>query len=109
MHDQIDNLEKEIDSSLGILCTIHLDPIETNNETVNRLKSFAMDVIAKIDSDITIHDFRAVIGNTHTNIIFDIVLPFESKYTKDEIVSLISRKIQENDSKIFCVITVDRG
>ncbi len=109
LHDQIDNLEKEIDTSLGILCTIHLDPIETNNETVNMLKIFAEETVKEIEPNITLHDFRAVIGNTHTNIIFDIVLPFESKYSKEEITALICEKIQEKDSKIFCVITVDRG
>ncbi len=109
LHDAIDNVEKEISTSLGILCTVHLDPIVTNDETVNALHEIAKAVCQRIDEDITIHDFRAVVGNTHTNIIFDIVLPFESKLLPKVVTNLICEGVSEIRPDVFCVITVDRG
>ena len=109
LHDTIDNIERRIYNELSIQCTIHMDPIALNDENVNALKSMAKEVVEKIDDRITLHDFRAVIGTTHTNIIFDIVLPFESKYKENEIVSLIQERISEIRNDVFCVITVDRG
>lgn len=109
MHDVIDNVEKDIHQRLGILCTIHMDPLVTNDEKLNELKKLVNDVIAKIDTTITVHDFRAVVGNTHTNLIFDVVLPFESKYTENDIKALISAEVSNVRHDCFCVITVDRG
>ena len=109
LHDVIDNVEIQIGAELGIACTIHMDPIALNDEIVNELKSFASDVIKEIDERISIHDFRAVIGETHTNIIFDIVLPFESEFTPRKIKELICENIKSQRSYVNCVITVDRG
>ena len=69
-----------------------MDPIVTDDQTVTELKNFLSDVIEEdFSGEFTFHDFRVVVGTTHTNLIFDILLPFESK---------------EN---CYCVITVDRG
>ena len=108
LHDRIDNLEKRIESEMNILCTIHLDPIVTDDEAVNELKAFATEVVSDIDASIHLHDFRAVIGETHTNLIFDIEVPFEIKLAPEEIKNLISLKIKEKRPDCFCVITVDR-
>lgn len=109
LHDTIDNIEKRISNELGIQCTIHLDPIVVNDETINALKKIAIEGVMRVDEKITIHDFRAVIGNTHTNLIFDIVLPFESNLKPSEAKKHIEAAIQEIKSDTFCVITVDRG
>ena len=109
LHDTIDLIEKNIHEELNILCTIHMDPIVTNDETVTELRSFVQQTVSEIDETLTIHDFRTVIGKTHTNLIFDVVLPFESKYQSDEIVELVSCRIMEKRPNHFCVITVDRG
>ena len=109
LHDTIDNVEKRICAELKIQCTIHLDPIVVNDETVNALKDIALEGIKRVDASISMHDFRAVIGTTHTNLIFDIVLPFESKIPSSEVADLIEQSIQEKRDDIFCVITVDRG
>jgi hypothetical protein len=105
----IDNVEIQIGSELGIACTIHMDPIALNDAAVNELKELAVSVIKSIDEKLTLHDFRAVIGDTHTNIIFDIVLPFESEFSPKSIKELISQKIKEERNNVNCVITVDRG
>lgn len=109
LHDAIDNVEKEISTTLGILCTIHLDPIVTNDETLNELKKIAETACKEIDEAITVHDFRAVIGTTHTNLIFDIVLPYESKLSPAAVMALVEEKVSLAKKNTFCVITVDRG
>lgn len=109
LHDVIDNLEREIHEKLGILCTIHMDPIAVGDERVSALLRLAKECTAKVDPRITIHDFRAVIGTTHTNLIFDIVLPFESRYTPDEVCEAIGKKVAEEHPDYYCIITVDRG
>ncbi len=109
LHDMIDNAERRIKDELGILCTIHLDPIVTDDKSVNELKSFLEEVMKENDFNYSLHDFRTVIGETHTNLIFDIVIPFDCKYTESEIKDLISQKVLEKRDNCFCVITVDRG
>ncbi len=109
LHDTIDNIEKHIKKELDIPCTIHMDPIVTNDDIANELKSFAHDTVMAIDKNLSIHDFRAVVGNTHTNLIFDIVLPFESKLKEKELVELVCDTVLEKRPNHYCVITVDRG
>jgi len=109
LHDTIDNIERRIFNELSIQCTIHMDPVAANDERVNELKTIATSAVKKIDEKITLHDFRAVIGSTHTNVIFDIVLPFESKISESAIKDMIQANISDIRKDIFCVITVDRG
>ena len=108
-HDIIDNCEKEISRKLGILCTIHLDPITTDDETLLMYKSTLCETLREIELDYPIHDFRVVVGNTHTNLIFDIVVPFEIKLSEKEIENKISEALSKKDETLFAVITVDRG
>jgi len=110
LHDMIDNVEKRIQSELNMLCTIHMDPIVTDDDTITELKQFVCNVISEeISENISIHDFRVVVGNTHTNMIFDIVLSFESKYSPQEITKKISDSVLKYRENCYCVITVDRG
>ena len=109
LHDMIDNCEKEITTKLGILCTIHLDPIVTDDAEVIKYKQIVHEALSEIKLDYPIHDFRVVAGKTHTNLIFDIVLPFEVKLSEAEIMETISAAIKKRDEKLFCVITIDRG
>ena len=109
LHDAIDNIEKEINEDLRILCTIHMDPIVTNDETVNELRSFTQDTVKEVCPEATIHDFRTVIGQTHTNLIFDLVLPFDVKEKPESVVEIVKSAIREKRNECFCVITVDRA
>lgn len=108
IHDAIDNLEKRIIDELGILCTIHMDPIVTDNEIINELREFAISTVKSLYPDVGLHDFRAVIGATHTNLIFDIEVPFEYKNDTRELVKSISDEITKKRSNCFAVITLDR-
>lgn len=108
IHDEVDNLERELSEKLGCLAVIHMDPIQTDNENVQRLKSLSEQVCREIYPDMKLHDFRIVEGNTHTNLIFDVVVPHSIKMTDSQIKSEIDRKIKEFDNKLFTVVTVDK-
>ena len=109
LHDTIDNLERRIKEELGISCTIHMDPIVTDDGTVAELRRMLDEVLAELGMTVNVHDFRTVVGNTHTNLIFDIVLPFEYPLTENEVVVSISDAVHERRENCYCVITVDRG
>lgn len=107
-HDTIDNIEQEVKKRFGIELVIHMDPIETNNEKVSLLKGRMQTVISSIDSELTIHDFRIVDGPSHTNLVFDVVVPHSFEISDDKLRQLINDKINENDNRYRCVITVDK-
>ena len=109
LHDMIDNLERRINEELVIMCTIHMDPIVTDDENVNRLKAFLLETMKEADIDLPIHDFRTVIGNTHTNMIFDVVLPFDHPLSEEQVKEKISAAVHKKHNNYYCVITVDRG
>ena len=107
-HDMIDNIEKALNQKLNIQATIHMDPIVTNDEEVSSMFTVTRSLIKEIDERLDIHDFRFVRGNTHTNLIFDISVPFDLKYTDGQIRDLVQFKISEYNPVFMCVITIDR-
>jgi cation diffusion facilitator family transporter len=107
-HDVIDNIEKQIASELSVLCTIHMDPIVTDDERVSALRHEVLLKLREIDERINIHDFRFVEGDTHVNLIFDIVVPFELKLSTAEILKEAQNKVFEISENYFCVACVDR-
>lgn len=109
LHDMIDNVERRISTELSIACTIHMDPIVTDDENINELKTFLFETMKEAGIDLSIHDFRVVIGTTHTNMIFDVVLPFDSKMTEIEVKEKICKAVSSRRNNCHCVITVDRG
>lgn len=108
IHDTIDNIEHDIMRETGCLATIHMDPVDVRDELTNQMKAKVGEIIAEIDSKITFHDFRMVSGPTHTNVIFDIVVPYNYKYSDEKIVEIIAEKIHESDERFFAVIDVDK-
>lgn len=107
-HDIIDTVEKRLYNELGIQATIHMDPIVTDDEQVNALRERVKAALKEIDERIGMHDFRFVAGQTHSNLIFDVTVPFEIKESDEKIKELISSKISELDPSYFTVLTVDR-
>ena len=107
-HDLIDNIEKQLFAEYNITCTIHMDPIVTNDEHINALKTAVQGAVVEIGEAFRIHDFRCVAGPTHTNLIFDIEIPFEEKRSNKEILSLVEAKIKDIDKTYFAVIDIDR-
>ena len=108
LHDAIDNVERNIQEQLGIMCTIHMDPIITDDAVVDSLRQFVRGVIDELNPNIGFHDFRVVVGETHTNLIFDIVVPFEITNV-DEIKDKIAAIIHSKRNEYYSVITVDRA
>ncbi|MBR4296336.1 MAG: cation transporter [Clostridia bacterium] len=107
-HDTIDNIEKDLALKLDVQAVIHLDPIAIGDPLTEKLRHDVQNITSQIDERITIHDFRIVPGNTHTNIIFDAAIPFELNKSNEEISSLLEQKIRELDQSFFAVITIDR-
>ena len=109
LHDMIDNAERRINEELDIICTIHLDPIVTDDENVSELRAFLIDTMKECELDLSIHDFRVVVGQTHTNMIFDVVLPFDHPMSEGEVRERISSAVRAKRENCYCVIVVDRG
>lgn len=108
-HDTIDLIERDIQKKYNMLISIHLDPVITNDERINHLKQIAKDVAKSINPDFSIHDFRVVDGPTHTNLIFDTVVPMDTKLRDYEINNLICEKLSKIDERYFCVVTVEHS
>lgn len=108
MHDMIDLIEHELRDTLRCNAVIHMDPICTNDEETTHLKHMVAGYLNEIDSTITMHDFRIVQGPTHTNVIFDVVVPYRFRMSDNELVQTITAKIQEENPNYFTVIEVDK-
>ena len=107
-HDMIDTIEKELRDACGIEATIHMDPIVTDDEQVNELRAKTAEAVQKIHPSMQIHDFRFVAGATHTNLIFDVVVPFELKMSDAEVKAAVAEKVREIDPTYCVVLNVDR-
>ena len=109
IHDEIDNIEHELQQKLNCAATIHMDPIVTDNEEVNRLHDRVLELAKSLDSSLNIHDFRMVEGPTHTNLIFDVAVPYECKMTDVEVSNTLKKGVRElSGGQYFAVIQVDR-
>lgn len=108
VHDVIDNLEYTLCTKLSCLASIHMDPVVTNDPHVDALKQKVTSIITGIDSELTMHDFRVVTGPTHTNLIFDVVLPFRLSAQSEDIKKQIQQTVSETiGNNYFCVINID--
>ena len=108
IHDTVDNIERELWEKHRIRTTIHLDPIAIGDPDTDAWREMALRVVASIDERITIHDFRAVRGTTHSNLVFDIAVPFECKEKDSELIRAVESAIRKEDGNLYAVITVDR-
>lgn len=108
LHDIIDNVEKLLRDELGCEATIHMDPVVTKDPIVQATKEKVIKVVKGIDEVLTIHDFRMVEGKTHTNLIFDVLAPFDYKLNDSELKKEIFKGVQEQIGKqFFIVVEVD--
>lgn len=110
IHDVIDNVENELRAKLGCDATIHMDPIVTADEHIGELKEGVLNIVEEIDPIISIHDFRVVTGPTHTNLIFDVLVPFKFYISDEELVRMIEQKVKKRLGKnYYVVIKVDKA
>jgi divalent metal cation (Fe/Co/Zn/Cd) transporter len=110
IHDEVDLLEKRIADQLHIPITIHMDPIDMDDAATKDIRKNVTQIVNSLSDKLSIHDFRMVTGKTHTNLIFDIAVPFEYSLSDDE----IRLKIQEGLAGIYpnvfyLVIQFDRS
>ncbi len=106
-HEQIDLCEKLIDERFGIETVIHMDPVDTDNEKVGRVKNALEKKIKEYDSRLSIHDFRMVSGKNRTNLVFDVLEPYGYSLDKEQLVKDIGELAKQIDENYVCVITVD--
>lgn len=110
IHDVIDNVENELRAKLGCEATIHMDPIVTADEHIGELKQAVTAVVRDIDEIITLHDFRVVTGPTHTNLIFDILIPFKFYISDEELTLMIEERVKERlGNNYFVVMKIDKA
>ena len=107
-HDTIDQIESRLRQEFGMDCTIHLDPIVTDDEHVTFWREKVTELSQKLQHGIKIHDFRMVPGTTHTNLIFDMEVPFEAKDSDECIKAKMAALIADISPSHFAVITIDR-
>ena len=110
IHDEIDNIEREILNKFNITTTIHMDPIDFEDETVVKLSQEVKQIVKKINPEYNIHDFRIVKGNTHTNIVFDCVIPSDDHISHQELATTIESEVNKLDGgPYYAVIEVEHS
>lgn len=108
-HDVIDRAEREVQENQHVMMTLHLDPLDMSDPKVQKQRQMVEEILHEIDPKLNMHDFRSVIGPTHTNLIFDIQVPFDCKLSDTEIKQKIDDKLKDQEETYYTVITFDRG
>ena len=110
-HDVIDCCEKVIQQKHHVMMTLHMDPVDYSNPLVNTYREEVTEAIRAMDNGLSMHDFRAVIGPTHTNLVFDILVPYSCSLKEEEIRNNIESHMKQKypDVTFFTVITFDHS
>lgn len=108
MHDMIDNIEKHLARTFQCGAVIHMDPIASDDPTVSALHETVRSILSDIDPALSMHDFRIVQGPTHTNLVFDVVVPFRFHTSNAELQRMIADRVKAVSEQYFVVIEFDR-
>ena len=109
-HEIIDRIEKDGIEQLGVVLVIHMDPIETKNEIILAAKQKTVEIVNKVDASLSLHDFRVVVGEKRTNLIFDLVVPHNyDKNREKEVCAEIRECLHNFDDRLYCVIKVEKS
>ena len=109
LHDAIDTAETELKEQLGCIATIHMDPIEADNTEVSQMRAAVAEKLKELDDVISIHDFRMVPGPTHTNLIFDAVVPANYEKSDEELAASIRQHIHQTWPDRYAVVNIDHS
>ena len=109
IHDTIDNAERDLKKKFDCEVVIHMDPIITDDKETNEIHQKLSSIVRLLDSRVTIHDFRMVKGPTHTNLIFDIVVPHQFRLTDDQVVESLRPAVKALDARYEIVVNVDKA
>ncbi len=107
-HDIIDNIEHDMWNDMHVRLNIHMDPIDTKNKQLAHLKERVRMAVYALDPELSIHDFRMVNGDTHVNLVFDVVVPYGSKITLNDVHSACEKEFENDETKYYFVIDMDR-
>jgi len=108
LHDMVDTIEHRLAQELDCNAVIHMDPVCVDDELTNSIKEKVAVIIEGMEGNITFHDFRIVSGPTHTNLIFDVVVPYDYILSDSAVRNYLEYKIKEIDENYFVVIEVDK-
>lgn len=109
LHDTIDTIEHELRRKLNCNAVIHMDPVSTNDPETLSLKAEVSGYLDQIDPRLSMHDFRVVKGPTHTNLIFDIVVPYDYPISDQQVTDSVTERIRMNHPDFYPVIDVDKA
>lgn len=114
MHDIIDLIEKELQTKLSCGAVIHMDPVCVDDPETEHLKAIVSEAVSELnarnsDGTVTFHDFRLVKGPSHTNLIFDVVIPFKYPMEDSQVIDFLKQYVNEKNNKYFCAINVDKS
>lgn len=109
LHDMIDNVEHRLKSELHCAAVIHMDPVSTKDEHTLELKRVVTEIVKELGPVLSIHDFRVVKGPTHTNLIFDMVVPFDFPMSDVDVADKVQNKIWQYNPVYFAVIEIDKA
>lgn len=108
-HDMVDNIERDFLREFNMHLIVHMDPIITKDESVKNMRHWLSQEVKKVHPELTIHDLRLVPGTTHTNVIFDCVIPHGLDRSDEEMKEAIDKRVKQTYPNYFCVITVDHS
>ncbi|HIX29545.1 MAG TPA: cation diffusion facilitator family transporter, partial [Candidatus Blautia stercoravium] len=108
-HDVIDDIEMDIKEEFQCDITIHMDPVILDDQETNEMRETVKKIVKNVESDLTMHDFRMTNGPLRTNLIFDVVVPFESKKTDIEIKKEIAEQVKQIEGNYYARVQIDKG
>lgn len=107
-HEIADTVEREFKEELNIDLTVHIDPLNINDEETRNIKNKVEEILKRFNKDINIHDFRVVTAQKHTNAIFDIVVPYGKNYNRYELLGVLEEGFKDEEKKYYFIFNVDR-
>ena len=108
-HDLVDNIEREVFAALNVHLSVHTDPVAANNPESDRLQAKVTQTLLALNPNLSLHDFRMVQGNTHTNLLFDCVVPYDVTITKEEVLTALNAAFKEEETTYYFVFYFDRN
>lgn len=107
-HDVIDNIEHDMWNDMHVRLNIHMDPIDMKNKQLAHLKERVRMAVYALDPELSIHDFRMVNGDTHVNLVFDVVVPYDKKISLEQVRAACEKEFENDETKYYFVIDMDR-
>lgn len=108
LHETIDKIEKDLKTNFNCQAVIHLDPIVTDDEMVNNIRTKISELVKLIDSSAKVYDLRVVPGNKTKTVIFDVFVPYNVAKKDIEIVESLKSGVKVLDESYECIINVNR-